>query len=211
MERKEGPVMFRSFRRLSPAAIASSIRPALLCAVIVAAATRPVSAADTEPAPAAAPQKLQVGHRQPEVAKIPLPGSPMQLTVELVNSRDVEAKIRLVGSRDGRFMDIAFPLGSLNKLDHAEFSIAVPAPLAAMTYQFVVHQPDGSLSTSARYLIKRPCIQNFRVEVSQDDPNARVKHELGTLIAKSKSLERDTQNLDAALKALKDITTSLDQ
>ena len=69
----------------------------------------------------------------------------MQLTVELVNSRDVEAKIRLVGSRDGRFMDIAFPLGALNKLDHAEFSVSIPAPLAAMTYQFVVHQPDGSL------------------------------------------------------------------
>jgi hypothetical protein len=160
---------------------------------------------------ALASSKLQISHRQPEAAKVPLPGSPMQLTVELVNSRDVEAKIRLVGSRDGRFMDIAFPLGALNKLDHAEFSVSIPAPLAAMTYQFVVHQPDGSLTTSARYLIKRPCIQNFRVEVDKDDPNARVKHELGTLIAKSKTLERDTQNLDAALKALKEISATLNQ
>lgn len=195
--------MFRMFRRL----------PLTMIAFAIVAAVGRVNVAYAEPEPTStqSPSKLQVGHRQPETAKVPLPGSPMTLTVELVNSRDVETKIRLVGSRDGRFMDIAFPLGALNKLDHAEFSVSIPAPLAAMTYQFIIHQPDGSLSTSARYLIKRPCIQNFRVEVSKDDPNARIKHELGTLIAKSKSLERDTQNLEAALKALKDITTSLNQ
>lgn len=180
-------------------------------AIVAAVGRVNVAYAEPEPTSTQSPSKLQVGHRQPETAKVPLPGSPMTLTVELVNSRDVETKIRLVGSRDGRFMDIAFPLGALNKLDHAEFSVSIPAPLAAMTYQFIIHQPDGSLSTSARYLIKRPCIQNFRVEVSKDDPNARIKHELGTLIAKSKSLERDTQSLEAALKALKDITTSLNQ
>lgn len=205
MERKKGPVMSPSFLRLPLFLIATATVVAcapclLLCAV-----------AEPEVAQASSVTKLQLGHRQPDMAKIALPGSPMQLTVELVNSRDIEAKVRLVGSRDGRFMDIAFPLGSLNKLDHAEFSLSLPAPLAAMTYQFVIHQPDGSLSTSARYLIKRPCIQNFRVEVSKDDPSARVKHELGTLIAKSKSLERDTQNLEAAVKALKDITASLNQ
>ena len=181
----------------------------LIPAVSLAASFSGLAAA--QDAPAATTSKLQLGHRQPEAAKVPLPGSPMQLTVELVNSRDVESKIRLVGSRDGRFMDIAFPLGALNKVDHAEFTLTVPAPLAAMTYQFIVHQPDGSLSTSARYMIKRPCIQNFRVEVSPDDPNARVKHELGTLIARSKSLERDTQNLEAALKSLKDISASISQ
>ena len=201
--------MSRSCRRLNFAMLAT--------AFVAAVASHRCAVAEPEPTPVQspskiqAPSKMQVGHRQPETAKIPLPGSPMTLTVELVNSRDVEAKIRLVGSRDGRFMDIAFPLGALNKLDHAEFAVSVPAPLAAMTYQFVVHQPDGSLSTSARYLIKRPCIQNFRVEVSEDDPNARIKHQLGTLMAKSKSLERDTQNLEAALKALKDITASLNQ
>ncbi len=195
--------MFRPFSRL----------PLTLLALAIVSAVLPYHVATAEPqaTPAESPSTLQVGHRQPETAKIPPPGSPMTLTVELVNSRDVEAKIRLVGSRDGRFMDIAFPLGALNKLDHAEFSLNVPAPLAAMTYQFIVHQPDGSLTTSARYLIKRPCIQNFRVEVSQDDPNARIKHELGTLIAKSKTLERDTQNLEGALKALKDIKASLNQ
>lgn len=195
--------MFRLFRR----------QPLTMIAMAIVAAIVPynVATADAGATQSQSPSKLQVGHRQPETARIPLPGSPMTLTVELANSRDVEAKIRLVGSRDGRFMDIAFPLGALNKLDYAEFSLSVPAPLAAMTYQFVVHQPDGSLTASARYLIKRPCIQNFRVEVSQDDPNARIKHELGTLIAKSKTLERDTQNLEAALKALKDIKASLNQ
>ena len=186
------------------------LRRALYCCVaviVVVLSGAGASLAQQE----AAPQVVHahINHRTPDVAKLPLPGSLMPITVELDNSRDIETKIRLVGSRDGRFMDIAFPLGHLNKVDHAEFSLSVPAPLAAMTYQFVVHQPDGTLTTSARYMIKRPCIQNFRVEVAQDDPNAKVKQELGTLIAKSKTLERDTQNLDASLKILEELSSSL--
>lgn len=155
--------------------------------------------------------KLQVGHRSPLAASLPLPGALMPISVELVNSRDIEAKVRIVGARDGRFMDVAFPLGVLNRQDHAEFTVSVPAPLASMTYQFIVHQPDGTLSTSAKYTIKRPCIQNFRVDISKDDPNAKVKQELAGLIARSKSLERETTNLEASLKILEGLSESLKQ
>ena len=194
--------------RLQATRSARDFCAALLLSVVAFQAVS--SAQEQQPAP---PPSIhaQLGHRPLEIAKLPLPGSLMPITVELTNSRDIETKIRLVGSRDGRFMDIAFPIGTLNKADRAEFILSVPAPLASMTYQFIVHQPDGNLTTSARYLVRRPCIQNFRVEVAKDDPNAEVKQKLGALIAKSKVLERDTQNLETSLKLLEDLSESLKQ
>jgi len=177
----------------------------LACVSVAIVSALPASAQDQ---PAARPT-LSVRHRPAPITAVPIPGALMPITVELFNSKDIEAKIRLVGARDGRFLDIAFPMGMLNKQDNAEFTVQVPAPLAAMTYQFIVHQPDGSLTASARYMLKRPCIQNFKVEIAPDDPNARVKQELATLIAKSKSLERETTNLEASLKLLEDLSANL--
>ena len=182
-------------------------RLSLRCVSAAAAALAvvlPVSAQEQQARP-----NLVVRHRPAPITTLPVPGALVPITVELLNSKDIEAKIRLVGARDGRFIDIAFPMGALNRQDQAEFTVQVPAPLAAMTYQFIVHQPDGSLSASARYVLKRPCIQNFKVDISPNDPNARVKQELATLIAKSKSLERETTNLEASLKLLEDLSTSL--
>jgi len=195
-----------TFCSAAPAAVRALLVPLLALASLTAAVPHAAAQDNSPPAPT-----IQVMHRPPEAAQLPVPGALMALSLELANSKDIETKVRLVGSRDGRFMDIAFPLGTLNNADRAQFALSVPAPLGVMTYQFIVHQPNGSLTTSARYIIKRPCIQNFRVEVAPDDPNAAVKQQLGTMIAKSKSLERETHNLDGALKILEDLSVSLKQ
>ena len=155
------------------------------------------------------PFRYEISHRVPEISAVPMAGALMPISVELINTREVEAKVRLVGSRDGRFMDIAFPIGALNKLDQPTYMLEVPAPLAAMTYQFIIHQPDGSLSTSAKYAIKRPCIQNFRVAVAKNDPNAKIKIILATLISRSKTLERENTNLETSLKILENFSANI--
>lgn len=193
-----------SFRTVLSQEFSRTLRYLAILSTLVSL-INPVQAQDAKP------QKLQVGHRPPLSASLPLPGALMPISVELANSRDIEARVRLVGTRDGRFIDIAYPLGVLNRQDHAEFTVSIPAPLASMTYQFIVHQPDGTLSTSARYSIKRPCIQNFRVDIAKDDPNAKVKQELAGLIAKSKSLERETTSLEASLKILEGLSENLKQ
>lgn len=141
-------------------------------------------------------------HKPTETHQLPPAGTLMPLVVSITNSSDVDVKIRLVGSRDGRFMDIAFPMGMLNETDRPTYTINIPAPVAAMTYQFVVHQKSGDLTLTDKYLIKRNCVQNFKVEVPDTIPSAEYRKEAATLVAKARTLERDTRNLETAIKLL---------
>jgi hypothetical protein len=154
-----------------------------------------VSAEDASPS-------VILQHKPTETHQLPQAGTLMPLSVSIMNSSDVDVKIRLVGSRDGRFMDIAFPMGVLNETDRPTYTINIPAPVAAMTYQFVVHQKSGDLTLTDKYLIKRNCVQNFKVEVPETIPSAEYRKEIATLVAKARSLERDTRNLDTAIKLL---------
>lgn len=148
-------------------------------------------------------------HQAPSANEIPPLGTLMRLQVELRNTVDIATKIRLVGSKDGRFIDIAFPKGALNPADHPTFIVEIPSPVAALTYQFVMHQPDGSITTSNRYVLKRKCIQNFTVNVPDSSPSAAYNREVATLVARSKELERDTASLEASLKLLEEMKVSL--
>ena len=148
------------------------------------------------------PPSAILQHKPTETHQLPQAGTLMPLSVFIMNSSDVDVKIRLVGSRDGRFMDIAFPMGVLNQTDQPTYTINIPAPVAAMTYQFVVHQKSGDLTLTEKYLIKRNCVQNFKVEVPETIPSAEYRKEIATLVAKARSLERDTRNLDTAIKLL---------
>ena len=152
---------------------------------------------------------ITVVHRAPSVDTIPAIGTLMPIQVELRNTFDIESKIRLVGSKDGRFIDIAFPRGALNSADQPTFKIEIPSPIAAMTYQFVIHQRDGSLSASERFVIKRKCIQNYAVAVPEDAPNAEFRREVSSLVSQAKHLERDTASLESSLKLLEQIKSSL--
>lgn len=152
---------------------------------------------------------IAVVHRPLAPSSLPALGSPMAIEVELLNTFDIAAKVRLIGAKDGRFIDIAFPRGALNAVDRPTFRVEIPAPVAAMTYQFVVHQPNGSLSSSEKFTIKRRCIQNYKVTVPEDVPNTDFRREVSTLIAQSKTLERDTASLETSLKLLEDIKAAL--
>jgi hypothetical protein len=133
----------------------------------------------------------------------------MRIQLELRNTVDIATKIRLVGSKDGRFIDIAFPKGALNDATHPVFFVEIPSPVAAMTYQFVMHQPDGSITTSNRFVIKRACIQNYAVDVPESSASAAYSREIATLVARSKQLERDTSSLEASLKLLEEMKVSM--
>jgi hypothetical protein len=99
-------------------------------------------------------------------------------------------------------MDIAFPMGVLNSSDRPTYTIQLPSPVAAMTYQFITHQRSGDLTLSDKFIIKRNCVQNFKVEIPEGIPSAEYRKEMANLVANARSLERDTQNLDTAIKLL---------
>jgi hypothetical protein len=133
----------------------------------------------------------------------------MPISLQLENSSEVDIKIRMVGSRDGRFMDIAFPMGVLNMSDRPTFTINVPAPTALMTYQFVIHQPNGELTLTPKYTVQRSCVQKFRVDVPDGEPSSQYRKEIATLMAKARSLERDTAQLETAIKLIEALKKDL--
>ncbi len=190
--------------------------PKALCALACIAALRlvpaPYAAAEqtaTEVAPSASKSKITMLHTVPLPAEIPPVGSLMRIRVSLTNTIDIESKVRLVGSKDGRFIDIAFPRGTLNASDLPSFAVDIPSPIAAMSYQFIVHQDDGTLSTSPKFVLRRGCIQNFKVEVPDEGASASFKRDMASLIAKANQLDRDNKSLDASLKLLEEMQNSL--
>jgi len=50
--------------------------------------------------------------------------------------------------------------------------------------------------------VKRNCVQNYKVEVPESLPSAGFRKEVANLVAKARSLERDTHNLETAIKLL---------
>ncbi len=152
---------------------------------------------------------IRIQHQPLSVAQIPAAGTLMPISLQLENSSEVDIKIRMVGSRDGRFMDIAFPMGVLNMSDRPTFTINVPAPTALMTYQFVIHQPNGELTLTPKYTVQRSCVQKFRVDVPDGEPSSQYRKEIATLMAKARSLERDTAQLETAIKLIEALKKDL--
>ncbi|MEY4700023.1 MAG: hypothetical protein RL326_210 [Pseudomonadota bacterium] len=155
------------------------------------------------------PRRITLVHRAPLPSTIPPLGSLMQIKVETLNTVDITTTIRLVGAKDGRFIDIAFPKGKLNSADHPMYSIDVPAPIAAMTYQFILHQPDGSITTSEKFIVKRPCIPHFKIAEPDKVSTAAYNKEIATLVAKSKELELETLSLESSLKLVEEMKIAL--
>ena len=153
--------------------------------------------------------RIEVLHSPLQTSDIPPVGSLMRIEFTLTNTIDIESKIRLVGSKDGRFIDLAFPRGALNAADRPVFSVEIPSPVAVMTYQFVLHQKDGSMTATPRYTIKRRCIQNFTVDVPDDGSTTAFRREMASLVAKANSLDQDNKTLEGALKLVEQMKGSL--
>jgi hypothetical protein len=174
----------------------------ILCLFVVPCAM--VNGQDTQP-------PIKVVHEPIPPSSVPPLGSLMQIKVELLNTTDITTKIRLIGAKDGRFIDVNFPRGALNNRDKPVFTVELPAPVAAMSYQFVIHQPSGSLTTSGKYILKRSCIQNFRVAPPEAGSTVAYQQEVATLVAKAKNLEREAISLEASFKLLEELQTSVTQ
>ncbi len=153
--------------------------------------------------------RIEALHTPPASSEIPPVGSLLKIRVTLARTLDIESKVRLVGAKDGRFIDIAFPRGALDNSNKPSFTVEIPSPIAMMAYQFIVHQKDGTLTSSRRFVLKRPCIQNFAVSVQDDKRTTAFRREVASLIAQAHMLERDNKSLESSLKLLEEIKASL--
>jgi len=152
---------------------------------------------------------IQIVHSAPDLRLVETRQAWLPISVELRNTTDVNLTIRLVGSRDGRLLDLAFPKGALNANDNPRYEVEIPMPSAGMSYQFIVHRPDNTLVTSERFTIQRPCIQNFRTTVPEGSPDLEFKQKVGSLVSEVRLLEREISQLDAAHKALDELKRNI--
>lgn len=134
---------------------------------------------------------------------IPPVGHAMDIAVSLRNTINIQTKVRLVGSKDGRYIDLAFPMGKINKSGHPEYVLHMPAPLVAMSYQIIVHQPDGRVTTSKQFSIQRTCIEDFQIEIPSNSNTKEYKSEVATLVSTATRLEHESHALEQALEIVR--------
>lgn len=153
--------------------------------------------------------KTILGYHVPiSPAEIPPMGREMQLRVVLDNTSNIETNLRLVGAKDGRFIDLAFPIGTINYESKPEFVIQLPAPFAEMSYQIVIHQPDGTITASKQFSIQRPCLEDYQIAIPEDSKSKRYRGEVAQLVAKAKRLEDESRALEQALSIVETMKSS---
>ena len=138
-------------------------------------------------------------HTPIRATDIPPMGHEMQLKVILQNTSDIQTNVRLVGAKDGRFIDLAFPIGTINHESNPEFVLQMPAPFAEMSYQIVIHQPNGGITASKQFFIQRPCLEDYQIAIPEKSESKQYRSELAQLIGKAKQLEDESHALEQAL------------
>ena len=142
---------------------------------------------------------------------LPMPGTPFIIKAVLSNTKDTERRMRAFIVRDGRVSDVAPLKAYLDENDQPTYEIQMHAPLAELSYQLVLYNPDGSFSVSRRISVRRPCVPYIDLSKIKLEPKSQGEARLETLIKLSRGLEREVSNYDVALKILEDLNERLKQ
>ena len=175
------------------------------------AAGRPLFAQGRPPAraPAPTPPPVSLVVKALSETDLPYPGQPVKLMAGLVNTRSTEGKMVLALTRDGRFSEIPFKPGYLNRDDRPVYEVEMPAPVAEISYQAILHNPDGSFISSQRYVLRRKCIPEVDMAPSQIDPAVQGSERLRQMMIQKDKLESDLKSYDQVIDLLQKITQKL--
>ena len=124
-------------------------RPSWLLAVVCAAGVglAPIYAHGQK-----APQKsaIQIYHKPLTEKTLPAPGQSMTIAAELFGTKEISLPLRLVAVRDGRLLPAPLTNSYRNAADRPVYEFEMPAPMAEISYQFVLPIPattTGAAST----------------------------------------------------------------
>ena len=148
---------------------------------------------------------IEIYHEPPSGEELPAPAESLTLRVQIINTRDITMKMTAVISMDGRLTQVPLKNEYLNAYDHPEFSLSVSAPQGEMTYQFVLYLPDGTLLSSERYRIRRPC----RLDTTLADPKEITKlrgdDRLGAVVTLARNLKLHADAYTQAIALLQEL------
>ena len=140
-----------------------------------------------------------------EPSDLPLPGQPLTLSAQLINSKDVTLPMRALVSIDGKLMDIPVTDAELNKFDYPEYLLKVHSPRSEITYQFILSEDEESVLFSDRYSVRRECV----IEEVTVDPEVATdlkrQERLDTLVQVAKGLKREINAYNEAKRLLDEL------
>lgn len=145
---------------------------------------------------------IKITHIAPRAKDLPAPGAPLKLSLQLEGVRDTERTVTAVVVQDGVMTKVAATGGFLNEYERPAFELALTAPLAELSYQFIVHSPDGTVTPSVRYSVRRPCLPEINLTKLDLPPEASGKERLTALVDSARGLEQDLDSYERALKTL---------
>ena len=155
----------------------------------------------------AADGSISFTHQPPTLAELPPPGRALTLFAYLKNSADASVPVQAIMVKDGRMMMINPTKAYRNEYDQATFEFRIYAPVAELSYQFVLSNKDGKLLTSNNYKIRRTCLPEVSVKVEEPDGSARVQ--IKAMLEQAKGLEVELKTWEHAAKALAELKAAL--
>lgn len=167
---------------------------ALIAGFMTLTAPAATLAADKVPAPRAV---LQLIHKPLTDKMLPAPGQPLTLALELVGTREISLPVRLVAVRDGRLLPVPLLNSYRNNADHPVYEFELAAPLAELSYQFVLPSSATSVISTNRVQVRRPCVPAID---SSTAGNAN-QSELEKLATEARVLEQEIDAYTSALAA----------
>ncbi len=155
----------------------------------------------------AAEGPISFAHQPPTLAELPPPGRSLTLFAYLKNSADASLPVRAIIVKDGRMMMIDPTKVYRNEYDQATFEFKIYAPVAEISYQFVLSNKGGQLITSTNFKLRRTCLPEVSVKVEKPPGPAGVQ--INAMLEQAKGLEIELKTWEHAAKALDELKAAL--
>jgi hypothetical protein len=123
----------------------------------------------------------------------------------LKNTKDSERKLRAFIVRDGQMLDLSLPSSHYNQREEPYYEFVLHAPVGEILYLFLLYNPDGSITRSDRYFVRRLCIPELTPAPNQIDQTLSPDARLLELAVQTDRLGRDNKLYENALSLLREL------
>jgi hypothetical protein len=143
---------------------------------------------------------------------LPAPGHPMQLVVQLFNTKEMNLPLRTMANIDGRLIELTPSRVYLNKDDYPEYIIETHAPHAFIEYYFIAYGPNDIVATSEKFIIRRPCLPDINLTSAGLSTESRDgQSRLTEIVRKAWNFEKEIKTYEHAHKIIEAINLELNR
>jgi hypothetical protein len=180
----------------------------LLCQIAVALGVT-TGAVGVANALAQEQSSISIEHQPPRAEQLPFPGQPVVLDVAIRGTRAFTDPLRVLATIDGKLIDMRAEKSTLTEYDVPVYQVTLHAPVAALSYQFLLYRKDGTFISSDRFEVQRACLPSLAVSTSDTTPPGTGAEKVSALEVEAKRLERDGQGYRRTLKLLQQLQDHL--